>query len=150
MTEIKRIHMIIFWPTSMLDIFSATTQSVKMVVPIYDFKTSTDIKKGATESINVPQRSGSYSLAEFEAIFLQIILKKVGHDDRVIIMLYKVMNTFSARHRSNFERPKIDVFLSEISENGNVNISVKIKMHDIRQVILLSYHHKRIDIKLLE
>ena len=45
MTEIKRILMIIFWPTSMLDIFSATTQSVKMVVPIYDFKTSTDIKK---------------------------------------------------------------------------------------------------------
>ena len=74
----------------------------------------------------------------------------MGHDDRVIIMLYKVINTFSARHRSNFERPKIDVFLSEISENGNVNISVKIKMHDIRQVILLSYHHKRIDIKLLE
>ena len=52
------------------------------------------------------------------------------------------MNTFSARHKSNSERPKIDVFLSEIGENGNVNIWVKIKMHDIRQVLLLSYTHK--------
>ena len=84
-------------------------------------------------------------LAEFEVIFLQIISKKVGHDDRIIIMLYKVINTFSGRHKLNFERPKIDGFWSEISENGNVNISVKIKMHDIGQVILLSCNHKRVD-----
>ena len=51
--------MIIFCPTSMFGIFSATTQSVKIIVPICDFLTSADIKKGATGSIYVPQRSGS-------------------------------------------------------------------------------------------
>ena len=136
MMEIKTIHMIIFCPTIMFDIFSATTQSVKIIVPICDILTRADIKKGATASIYVPQRSGSYSLAEFEVIFLQIISKKVVHDDRITILLYKVMNTFSARHKLNFERLKIDGFLSEISENGNANISVKTKMHDIGQVIL--------------
>lgn len=87
MMEIKPIYMIIFWPTSMLGIFSATTQIVKVIAPIYDFQTSTDIKKGTTELIYVPERSGIYLLAEFEAIFLQIILKKVGDDDKIIIMV---------------------------------------------------------------
>ena len=59
MMEIKPIHMIIFCPTSMFGIFSATTQGVKIIVPICDFLTSADIKKGATGSIYVPQRSGS-------------------------------------------------------------------------------------------
>ena len=79
---------------------------------------------------------------QLEAMFLQTILKKLGQDDRLIIMAYKVMNTFSARLKSNFETPKIDRFLSEISKNENGNILVKIKMHDIRQVILLSYNHR--------
>ena len=87
MMGIKPIYMVIFWPTSIVGIFSATTQSVKMIVSIYDFQTSTDIKKGATELIYVPERSGIYSLAEFEAIFFQIILKKKGHDDKIMIMV---------------------------------------------------------------
>ena len=65
-------------------------------------------------------------------------------------MVYKVMNTFQARHKWSFETPKIDGFLSETGENENGYISVKIKMNDTRQVILLSYNHKTVDIKLLE
>ena len=59
MMEVKPIHMIIFCPTSMFGIFSATTQSVKIMVPICDFVTSADTKKRATGSVYVPQRSGS-------------------------------------------------------------------------------------------
>lgn len=81
-------------------------------------------------------------LAELEAMFLQTILKKLGHDDRLIIMAYKVMNAFFARFKSNFDTPKINRFFSKISKNENCHISVKIEIHDTRQVVLLSYNHR--------
>lgn len=52
------------------------------------------------------------------------------------------MNAFFARFKSNFDTPKINRFFSKISKNENCNISIKIEIHDTRQVVLLSYNHR--------
>lgn len=143
MMYMKPIHMLAtFYPIKMLGILSAGAQNVEIIVLVWDFGTSADIKKEQQDQLIFPKGVIVIDLhVEFEAIFLQTILKKRGHDYRLIIMVYKVMNIFFARLKSKFETAKIDGFLSEIIKNEKGNISVKCNMHDTRQVILLSYKH---------
>ena len=70
-------------------------QSVKIIVLICDFLASADIKKEQQDQLMFPIGvEAIHWLAELEAMFLQTILKKLGHDDRLIIMAYKLMNAF--------------------------------------------------------
>ena len=142
--EMKPIQMMTtFFPNRTVGIFSASTQSVNIIVLVFDFETSADIKKEQQDQLMFLKGVIVIQLlAELEAMFLQTILIKVGHDGRLIIMIFKVMNTFSVRFKSNFETPKIDIFLIEISKSENGHTSVKIEMHDTREVRLLSYNHR--------
>ena len=67
--EMKPVHMMTSSPTKMLGILSAFAQSVKIIVPICDFITSTKIKKEKLDKFMFSKGViDTYLLADFEVL----------------------------------------------------------------------------------
>ena len=141
--HMKKVHMVSFCPTRMAYLLTSCAQGVELLGPVCDVLITLDVKKEQRDYFLGPESMIiMHILADVEPVFKKNFLKVLDTDDCLIIDVFRINEDFHKLLSDGLEYPKLDKFLSNLSEDDDGNVILEVMTGGNIQTITLNVSSK--------